>query len=65
MLIKANAKALDVTSLALLFFCFFCLTSHATIWIFGVAGSIFVDNMNSNFSDSVRRSDRYDLGRVS
>jgi len=65
MLIKANAKALDVTSLALLFFCFFCLTPHATIWIFGVAGSIFVDNMNSNFSDIVHGSDWYDLGRVS
>ena len=65
MLIKANAKALDVTSLALLFFCFFCLTPRDTIWIFGVAGSIFVDNMNSNFSDIVHGSDWYDLGRVS
>jgi hypothetical protein len=41
------------------------LTPHATIWIFGVAGSIFVDNMNSKFSDIVHGSDWYDLGRVS
>ena len=65
MLLKANANALDAASLELLFFCFFRLTPRATIWIFGVAGIIFVDNMNSNFSNIVHRSAWYNLGRVS
>ena len=65
MLLKANAKALDAASLDLLFFRFFRLTPRATILFFGVAGSIFVDNMNSNFSDIVHLLAWYNLGRVS
>ena len=64
MRIKANAIALDVASLMLLFFCFVRAPLFGSS-VFGVAGSIFVDNMNSNFSDSVRRSDWYDLSQVS